>query len=81
MTSTFTFTPTINIRPTLNDDGTYTLRVSGYELNEIMKGIRYMEKQRESSRKYKDSKRGTATAQGPRLLSLNIIPPINTITA
>ena len=75
MSTFFEFTPTINICPSLNSDGSYSLKVSGYELNEIMKGLRYMEKQRESSRKYKDSKRGTASKQGPRLLSLNIIPP------
>ena len=75
MSTTFSFTPTINICPVLNTDGTYTLRVSGYELNELMKGLRYMEKQRESTRKYRDGKRATGARQENRLLSLNILPP------
>ncbi len=74
-----TFTPTINIRPILNDDGSYTLRVSAYELNELMKGITYMEKQRESTRKYRDNKRGTTVRQSPKLLSLNILPPVASV--
>lgn len=47
---------TINITPLSNPDGTYTLRVSSYELNEIIKAIKYMDRQRENARKYKKSK-------------------------
>ena len=76
-----TFLPTINILPSLNADGTYTLKVNAYELTEIMKGLRYMEKQRENNRKYKDKIRISSNRQPNQFLSLNIIPPINTITA
>lgn len=41
---------TINITPLSNPDGTYTPMVSSYELNEIIKEIKYMDRQRENSR-------------------------------
>lgn len=75
-----TFTPTINICPTLNTDGTYNLKLSAYELNEIMKGIRILERQRESNRKYKDKFR-TNPRQPNQVLSLNIIPPVSNVPA
>lgn len=61
---------TQTIMPTINPDGTYTLKVSYYELNEIVKGLKYMERQRNNARKYKSSK--------PLVLALNIELPVLT---
>jgi len=74
--SNLTFTPTINICPILNTDGSYSLKISSYELNEIMKSLRYMERHREASRKYKDKSRTTSLRQPNQFMSLNIIPPV-----
>lgn len=71
-----TFIPSINIRPILNDDGTYILKLNAYELNEIMKSLRYMENQRENNRKYKDKIRINKNRQPNQFMSLNIIPPV-----
>ena len=59
---------TITIQPTLNDDGTYTMKVTSYELSEIIKGIKYMDRQRANARKSKNS-------QSQHICSLNIIHP------
>ena len=68
--------PTMNITPTLNPDGTYRLNVSGYELAEIMKGLKYMERQRAASRKYNSKVAGREPQLATRhILSLNIIKP------
>jgi len=66
------FVPVSNIIPSLNPDGTYTLVVSGFELSEIMKGLKYMERQRESSRKYK-SKSSGRDSYSRSILPINII--------
>jgi len=39
-----------------NDDGTYTIVLSAMEFCEVIKGLTYMEKRRESSREYKRKK-------------------------
>lgn len=70
------FTPTVNVVPKLNQDGTYRLNVSGYELAEIMKGLKYMERQRAASRKYNSKMAGRGPQLAARhILSLNIINP------
>ena len=70
------FTPTVNIVPISNPDGTYRLNVSGYELAEIMKGLKYMERQRAASRKYNSKMTGREPQLATRhILSLNIINP------
>ena len=52
------------ITPVSNQDGSYTLKLSAYELTELNKGLKYMERQRYGSRKCNGSKQ--------QILSLNI---------
>ena len=68
------FIPEANIMPRKNEDGTYTLIVSGMELSEIMKGLEYMERQREASRRYKErTNPRKMECTNKRILSLNIL--------
>ena len=73
-----TFTPSVYLRPILNSDGSYTLNLSGFELNELIKAVKYMERQREATRKYRDTKRPDHH-QEKRTLTLNIIAPTPTV--
>ena len=51
VTSTNIIKPKVNIAPTLNENGTYTLILSQWELSELIKGITFLERHREATRK------------------------------
>lgn len=45
------------ITPTYNDDGTYTMTFDAYVLNELKKGLRYLEQNRSTQRKFREKNR------------------------